>query len=56
MLFSKHEQHVEPVTESKREGDAERQRKLARMQAIRNIQGGPDEPQTLMVRVVFVLL
>ena len=53
MLFSKHEQHVEPVAESNREGDAERQRKLARMQAIRNKQGGPDEAQTLMVIICF---
>ena len=48
LLFSKHEP-VEPVSESNREGDSERQRKLARMQAIRNIQGGPDEPKTLVV-------
>ena len=54
LLFSKHEQHVEPVTESNREGDSERQRKLARMQALRNKQHGPDEAQTLVVILGFL--
>ena len=48
LLFSKHE-NIEPIQESNREADSEKQRKLARMQAIRNLQGGPDDPKTLMV-------
>lgn len=47
MLFSKREEH-EHVTESSREADSERKRKLARMQALRNVEGGIEKPQTLM--------
>ncbi|XP_045161165.2 nephrocystin-4-like isoform X2 [Mercenaria mercenaria] len=47
LLFSKREE-IEPVTESHREADSERQRKLARMQALRNQDGGIEKPQTLM--------
>ncbi|KAH3821253.1 hypothetical protein DPMN_123015 [Dreissena polymorpha] len=47
MLFSK-QPEIEPITESNREVDSERQRKLARMAALRNQEGGIDKPQTLM--------
>ncbi|WAR15221.1 NPHP4-like protein, partial [Mya arenaria] len=47
LLFSKHTE-LETVTESNREADSERQRKLARMAAIRNMEGSIEKPQTLM--------
>ncbi|KAL4221030.1 Nephrocystin-4 [Mactra antiquata] len=47
LLFSKRDE-VEPVSESNREADSEKQRKLSRMQALRNIEGGIEKPQTLM--------
>jgi hypothetical protein len=50
LLFSKREE-LEQVTESNREADSERQRKLARMAALRNLDGGIEKPQTLMVCV-----
>jgi len=51
LLFSK-QSEIEPVTESNREADSERVRKLARMQALRNTDGGIEKPQTLMVRII----